>query len=266
MRPRKRSSPTLPPDTSTPARPPSGRDVAGEQRRGGDRAARLGDELDAVEQERHRGEDLLVGHEHDLVDELLHHRERELAGLGQHLAVGDVAGDGDLDPLAGLERALGDGGGLRLDADHARVRVQRLDDGGAAGHQPAAADRGDEQVELAGVLEQLERGGAGAGGDPRVVVGGHERHLPRRLGELAPRLHLGLGVAVVGGDLGAVALDRGELGGRRVLRHEDRGAEAELARRQRHRLRVVAGADRAHAACALLARPARRGSCRRRGT
>ena len=223
--------------------------VAGQQRRGGDRAARLGDELEAVEQERHRGEDLVVAAEHDVVDELAHDLERPLARLGQHLAVGDVARDRDLDPLAGLERALDDA--RRLDADHARARVQRLDHGGAPGHQAAAADRGEQQVELAGVLEQLERGGARAGGDPRVVVGGHERHLAP-LGELAARLHLRHRVAVVGLDLRAVAVDRRELRGRRVLGHEDRGADAQLARRQRHRLGVVAGADRAHAARPLL--------------
>ena len=230
MRSRKRARPTLPPDTSTPTRAPSGRDVAGEQRRGGDRAARLGDELEAVEQERHRGEDLVVGDEHDLVDQRLHDRERPLARLGQHLPVGDVARDRDLDPLARRQRALGDCRRPRLDAHHARVRVQRLEDRRGAGHQPAAADRGDEQVERAGVLEELQRGGARAGGDARVVVGGHERHLPL-LGELAARLHLRLGVAVVGGDLGAVALDGGELCGRRVLGHEDRRAHPELARR-----------------------------------
>src|SRR3954462_2630661 len=131
--------------------------VAGQQRRGRDRAARLGDELEVVEQERHRGEDLVVAAEDHVVDELAHDLERPLARLREHLAVGDVAGHRDLDPLAGLQRALDDAG--RLDADHARARVQRLDHGGAPAQQPAAADRGEQQVELAGVLEQLERGG-----------------------------------------------------------------------------------------------------------
>ena len=67
-----------------------------------------------------------------------------------------------VDPLAapGRLRARDVVAGLRLDADDARARRQRRDDRRAAADQPAAADRHDEQVELAGVLEQFERDGA----------------------------------------------------------------------------------------------------------
>ena len=126
-------------------------------------------------------------------------------------------------------------------------RRQRRDDRRAAADQPAAADRHDEQVELAGVLEQLEGDGAGAGHDERLVVGVDDAQ-PALGGELRLQRGAVVGVAVEADDLGAVALRRGALGGGRVVRHEDRRVRAAEAGGERQRLGVVArrgGADAA---------------------
>ncbi len=66
-------------------------------------------------------------------------------------------------------------GGLRLDADDPGVRVQRLGGGRGAGDEPAAPDGDEEQVERAGVLDELEGRGALAGHDERIVVGVDDR-------------------------------------------------------------------------------------------
>ena len=71
-----------------------------------------------------------------------------------------VRGTGMLDAPARLQRPPGVVPGLRLDADHPDARVQALGRGGAAGDQPAAADRHQQRAQLADLLEQFERGGA----------------------------------------------------------------------------------------------------------
>src|ERR1035438_4943219 len=77
--------------------------------------------------------------------------------------------DGDL--MAGLhgeERIVGPFG---FGAENADGPMEILGDGGAAGQQAAAAHRGDESVEVAGLLEQFESRGALAGHDHRVIEG-----------------------------------------------------------------------------------------------
>ena len=97
--------------------------LAGQQRGERAGAARLGDDLRALEQQPHRGDDLRVGDGDDLVDELLDDRERQLARDVGLLAVGDRPRDLDRDPLAGGERAHEVVARLGLDADDPRVRA-----------------------------------------------------------------------------------------------------------------------------------------------
>ena len=66
-------------------------ELPAEQRRDADRAARLGDELQPVEEEDHRLDDLLVAHGDDLVHQPPVHLEGQLAGLGRLQPVGDRA-------------------------------------------------------------------------------------------------------------------------------------------------------------------------------
>ena len=74
-------------------------------------------------------------------------------------SVGDRAGvEGWLD-RPGLERPPGVVGTGRLGADHDGPRRAAVDGQGRSGEQATAADRRDHDVERAGLLEQLERGG-----------------------------------------------------------------------------------------------------------
>ena len=70
--------------------------------------------------------------------------------------VGDRARHVDRDALAARERLLPVVARLRLDADDA-AHAEVLGDRRGAGDQPAAADRHDERVDGARVLDQLER-------------------------------------------------------------------------------------------------------------
>ena len=71
--------------------------------------------------------------------------------------------------LAALQRIAGVGGQLRLDADHACLRPERLDRDGDAARQPAAADRHEDRREVRQVLDHLEPDRALPGDDPVVV-------------------------------------------------------------------------------------------------
>src|SRR5579884_2795984 len=114
-----------------------GVDLAAEECRDADGAARLDDELHPVEQEHHRVDDLRVADGHDLVDEALVDGERQLARLSRLEPVGDRPRYADLHPLAGREGARRVVAGLRLDADNARSGSERPHYGRAARHQAA---------------------------------------------------------------------------------------------------------------------------------
>ena len=178
----------------------------------------------------------------DLVHEAAEMLERERAervraqAIG-HRAAGLLGGPGD--EAAALERLLGIGRELRLDADDARGRRQRLDRRGDAGRQPTTGDRHHDAGHAGQVLDDLEPARALAGDDGRVVVRlDHDQ--PALLDE-AQREHVAL-LRVHAGelDLGAVALDALDLDARRVARHADHRVRAEQPRGTRHRLGVVA--------------------------
>ena len=103
------------------------------------------------------------------------------------------------------------------------------------------------------VVEQLERDRALPGHHQGIVERVHEHHAALG-GEFVDELLAILAVALVLDDLGAVALGGGALERRRVGGHEDDRARAAQARRQRHRLGVVARGDGADATLQLVGR------------
>jgi len=123
----------------------------------------------------------------------------------------------------------------------------------APGHSAvvaAAARAGEEHVNRARGLDQLERGRAGAGHDVEIVVGRDRREAALLAERVRADLAV-LGVAVVGDDLGTVAARRLDLGGRGVERHQDGRLGVVHLGGERDRLGVVARRPGAHAARAL---------------
>ena len=108
-----------------------------------------------------------------------------------------------------------------------------------AADQPAAAEADEQVVQVAHLLQQFARRRAPAGDDVGMVVRRHERHAALLRQAAADRLAI-LGVAVVDDDLGAVAARRRDLYRGRVVRHHDRGRNAQQPAGERDRLRVVA--------------------------
>ena len=243
-------------------RRPRASTLPAQQRRQRRRAARLQHELEALEREAHRGDDLGVGDGLDGGDALADHRERPRAGRVELLAVGDRAADRHPDALPGRERAPRVVAHLGLDADDAQPGQSAVAAVRAAGDQPAAADRHEQQVERAAVLDQLERRRPLAGHDPLVVVRVDEGEA-LALGPLGDqRLAVG-GVAVEAHDPRAVALGRRRLGRRGVLGHQDRRRDARAARRSG---RAPARGCRSRRSRRRAAGRAARRCCRRRGT
>ena len=115
------------------------------------------------------------------------------------------------------------------------------------GDQPAAADRDEHRVDRPRALAQdLHADGALPGDHVRVVVGMHEGQAA-----LALEFHgvaVGVRIAVaMQHHLRAARRHRVHLDLRRGHRHHDHRAAAELLRRERDALRVVARARRDHA-------------------
>ena len=73
-----------------------------------------------------------------------------------------------------------------LDADDLDVGAPRMCRDGHPRDQAAASYWDGEHLDVRGVLEQLERNGAGAGDDRGVVVGGDEHHPPSARGDARP--------------------------------------------------------------------------------
>jgi hypothetical protein len=142
-----------------------------------------------------------------------------------------------------VQRAGGIIGTGRLNAQHADAGPERRGCHRAPREQPAPAHRAENGIDPRHLLEQLHGGGCLAGHDGKIVVGmdegraGRCHHLARRT--LARRERRG-----APGDLSAVALDRGTLGGGRVVRHDHIGAYAAQPRGARQCRRVIAGGVR----------------------
>src|SRR5215203_373700 len=118
-----------------------------------------------------------------------------------------------------------------------------------AGEKAAAAERGEEDVEVADLVDQLEGRRALAGDDIRVVVGWDERQAALG-GELRPEHVAVVLVAVEVHDLRGVAARRRDLHRRRVLRHQHRDGHALELPRVGERLTVIAGREGENAALA----------------
>ena len=125
-----------------------------------------------------------------------------------------------------------------------------------ARQQPAAAARDEEEIEGAGLFDQLARRGARAGDDVRMVVGRDDAQ-PAFRGDAPPDCFAVVAFAIVGDDRRAVGFRGGPLDRGRVGRHHDDGWDIQELARERDRLRVVAGRKREDAAAPLVSGEAR---------
>ena len=208
------------------------------------------------------GKDILDGradrigvHEDDLVDILAAEPEGLLADLPDCGAIRKQADVVQLNAPSGRERARHRVRIESLHTDHADLGCQRLEVGTDAGGESTPADRDEHGMDRPVVhrvvlAQDLHRDRALPGDHVRVVERVHE-------GEVLLRLHfecmrVGIGIRVAEQDhVGAARPHRLDLDLRRGHRHDDDGAAAELLRRQRHALRVIAGRCRDDAALQL---------------
>ena len=107
--------------------------------------------------------------QNDVADEFAHDRQRQLADIahrnafGQRRAAARPVALVDRIPHRRIERAF--------DADDLDRGLLRPRGDGAAGDQPAAADRNDQHVEVGHLLQHFQRDRPLAGDDVRIVVG-----------------------------------------------------------------------------------------------
>ena len=224
---------------------------SGHQRGNARRSRALDDELLALVEQRHRRGDLLVVDRDHALHMLLDDREGELARPLDGDAVGDRAGRLGCPDRTCLERVDEGGAGLGLHADDRGAGPQPVHGEGDAGDQPAAAARHHDEIGVRERRDDLESGRALPGDDVLVIEGRDEDRTlalgnPARVGQsLVERAALQL-------DPRPVAACRLDLRERGVDGHADRARHAEGLCGEGHALRVVAGAGRDHAACALF--------------
>ncbi len=159
--------------------------------------------------------------------------------LLEHHGCAGRAGAGELGRARGLH------------ADHARVRAHQLHRGRDAGAQSSAADGHDHRAHVGQILADLEAGRALPRDDRRIVVGRHE-HAALARDQLLGALHAMRRGRAREHHARAEPLGARALRGRHRRGHHHRGRHAEELRRERDRLRVIAGTRRDHAARALL--------------
>src|SRR3954454_4000208 len=222
-------------------------DLSGEERGESEGGGRLDDQLRAVHRELHRLEQDLVVHADDVLHALADDREVALADRERARAVGDRLRRIDRYDAAAPERPLSIVPGLRLDTiDVTALRRER-----SPGQQTAATEWSDDRRDLGPLLDDLQRGGAGAGDDVVMI----ERRDDRRsvfLRDLArdgvprcrrdSRRH----------DLRAISLGGPHFHRDRALGHDDRRRDAEGVGGECDALGVVAGRERHDSAPALL--------------
>ena len=166
-------------------------DLAREQRRDADRAAALDDLLLLPVAVRHRRGDLVLAHQHDLVDQITHQRE------GVAVVEADAAAQGigearllhDLDRPPGAQALVHRGAPLHGDADHPDRGIGALQRERDAADQAAAGQRHQHGVEIGQVLEQLEADRPLPGDDLEVLERRDED--PALLLGQSPRVRLG---------------------------------------------------------------------------
>src|ERR1700742_4248429 len=216
------------------------RRVAVERGRAGGRAARLGDQPGLPGEAADGVEHLVLCHRHDVVDVRLNVREGQLADLLDAECVGPRArglrGRPGY-PGARAQRVAGVGGEFRLDPDDPRAWQQGLDRDGDARDEPAAADRDEDGGRRLRVPWPLIGTSAEVLGDlqaDRALPGDHVPVVERRDRVVAPDPGDLFGGRDPGGEgwfdadkFGPGRLDRVGLDRGRVLRDDDRGADAE---------------------------------------
>ena len=116
----------------------------------------------------------------------------------------------------------------------------------------ATAPHGDEhRLEVGNLVDQLQRNGALAGDDARVIEGMDEDEAALRFDLSRPRIG-GVVVVAVEDDLGAVAPRRHHLGQGRPFRHHDDRRDAEARGVEGHGEPMVARAGRHHSSPPLV--------------
>ena len=213
-------------------------------------AGGLDHHLHPLGKEGHALDELRVGGGDDVVDVATNDLERQLPQVLGLCAVGKGLRRVDVDDRAAAKRPLPVVARLGLDAVELALRRQRTQRQRGPAEQAAATQAHEHRVELADLLHQLQRRGALAGDDIRMVVGRDQRQAALARQPTADRLAI-FGVAVVHHDLGAIAARCRHLGTRRIVRHHDGGRDAQLPRRQGDRLRMVAGREGDHAGAPL---------------
>ena len=194
--------------------------------------------------------DLVLADEHEVVqmlpEDLLGQLERdpgrEALGHRRHLAVEQRP------RLPGPERG---GRGVRLDADDLDLRPDRLGDDAGSGSPAAAADRHDDRIDVGTLLEDLERAGADAGDQERLVAGVHVA-VAVLDGEALTMLAGLVEVPPVHDQLGAESAHRRELDRVRGLGHADARGDAMETSCIGDRLPVVSRRCRDQPARALI--------------
>ena len=121
-----------------------------------------------------------------------------------------------------------------------QCRGQRARGDGAARQQPAAAAGNEQEIERAGLFEQLDGRRALAGDDVGVIVGRNHDEAALVRDAAAQRFAI-VALAVVEDDLAAVSFGRLALDRRGVGRHDDDARDVEQLPGERDRLRVIAG-------------------------
>src|SRR6185312_10228751 len=224
------------------------RRVTVERGRDGGRAARFGDQPGLPGEAADGVEHLVLGHRDDVVDVRLDVREGQLADLLDAERVGPRArGLRGRPGHAGAraQRVAGVGGQFRFDPDDPRPRQQGLDRDGDARDESAAADRDED----GGRRPRFGSGGEILGDlqADRALPGDHVPVIERRDRVVAPDPGDLFGGRDPGGErwldadeFGPGRLDRVGLDRGRVLRDDDRGADAEQPRRVRDRESVIA--------------------------
>ena len=183
-----------------------------------------------------------------LIDVLARQREAALAHGAHGDAVGEQADALERHALPGAQRFVHGGRVDRLDTDDAHAWMERLDVGGDAGDQAAAADRHEDRVHgAAGLADDLHADRALPGDHVVVIEGMHEAQL-LLLRQQQRVLEGGVEHIAVQDHARTPVGDRLHLDRGRGQRHDHHGADPASLRRQRHALRMVAGGGRDHAA------------------
>ena len=200
-------------------------DCAGPEQWGqGYGAGWLDDDFHALPDEACGGDDFLFSDEQNAADTFTQDGEGARGERGAE-AIGDSVARFEGLQGAGLDGAVGIVGALRFAAEDGDARTKALNAEARAAEQAAAANGGEDRVQVPYFFEELLGGGGLAGDDAVVVVGMDERGA-------GFGLHAGGGFGAGGdfgfaeGDFAAVGFDGLALHAGRVFGHDDIGGDA----------------------------------------